>query len=31
MSASTEEVASSAQILSNMTNEMIEEVNKFKV
>ena len=31
MNASTEEVAAAAQILSNMTNEMIEEVNKFKV
>ncbi|MBD7912162.1 methyl-accepting chemotaxis protein [Clostridium cibarium] len=31
MNASTEEVAASAQILNNMTNEMIEEVNKFKV
>ena len=31
MNASTEEVASAAQILNNMTNEMIEEVDKFKV
>lgn len=31
MNASTEEVAAAAQMLSNMTNEMIEEVNKFKV
>lgn len=31
MNASTGEVASSAQILNRMTNEMIEEVNKFKV
>ena len=31
MSASTEEVASAAQTLTSMTNEMIEEVNKFKV
>lgn len=31
MNASTEEVASAAQILNNMTNQMIEEVNKFKV
>ncbi len=31
MNASTEEIASAAQILNNMTNQMIEEVNKFKV
>ena len=31
MSASTEEVASAAQMLNSMTNEMIEEVNKFNV
>jgi methyl-accepting chemotaxis protein len=31
MNASTEEVAASAQILSTMTNEMLEEVNKFKL
>jgi len=31
MNASTEEVASAAQILNSMTNEMIEEVNKFQV
>ncbi len=31
MNASTEEVAAAAQILSSMTNEMIEEVDKFKV
>ena len=31
MNASTEEVASAAQILNSMTNEMIEEVNKFNV
>jgi methyl-accepting chemotaxis protein len=31
MTAATEEVAAAAQILSNMTNEMINEVNKFKV
>ncbi|OPJ61829.1 methyl-accepting chemotaxis protein [Clostridium chromiireducens] len=31
MNASTEEVASAAQILNSMTNQMIEEVNKFKV
>lgn len=31
LSASTEEVASAAQILNSMTNEMIEEVNKFNV
>ncbi|WP_029451213.1 methyl-accepting chemotaxis protein [Clostridium algidicarnis] len=29
--AATEEVAASAQMLSNMTNEMLQEVNKFKV
>jgi methyl-accepting chemotaxis protein len=28
--ASTQEVSSSAQILNNMTNEMMEKVNKFK-
>ena len=31
MNAATEEVASAAQILSTMTNEMIKEVNKFKI
>ncbi|NRT04628.1 methyl-accepting chemotaxis protein [Clostridium beijerinckii] len=31
MNASTEEVASAAQILNSMMNEMIEEVDKFKV
>jgi methyl-accepting chemotaxis protein len=31
MTAATEEVAAAAQILSSMTNEMINEVNKFKV
>jgi len=31
MSASTEEVALSSQILNKMTNEMMNEVNKFKV
>jgi len=31
MTAATQEVAAAAQILSNMTNEMINEVNKFKV
>ncbi|MFT8349572.1 methyl-accepting chemotaxis protein [Clostridium saccharoperbutylacetonicum] len=31
MNASTEEVASAAQILNSMTNEMLVEVNKFKV
>lgn len=31
MNASTEEVVSAAQILSNMTNEMLEQVNKFKI
>jgi methyl-accepting chemotaxis protein len=31
LNASIEEVASSAQGLSNMTNKMIEEVNRFKV
>lgn len=31
LNASIEEVASSAQDLSNMTNKMIEEVNRFKV
>ena len=31
MYAATEEVASAAQILSNMTEEMTEEVNKFKL
>ncbi|MCB2295068.1 hypothetical protein LGK95_16410 [Clostridium algoriphilum] len=31
MNASTEEVVSAAQILSTMTTEMLEEVNKFKV
>jgi methyl-accepting chemotaxis protein len=31
MNASTQEVAAAAQMLSNTTNEMIEEVNKFKV
>lgn len=29
--AATEEVAQSAQLLSNMTNKMLEEVNKFKI
>ncbi|SUY48089.1 methyl-accepting chemotaxis protein McpB [Clostridium putrefaciens] len=29
--AATEEVAQSAQMLSNMTNKMLEEVNKFKI
>ena len=31
MSASIEEVASASQILNKITNEMIDEVNKFKV
>ncbi|WP_143317707.1 methyl-accepting chemotaxis protein [Clostridium sp. HBUAS56017] len=31
MNASTEEVSAAAQMLNNMTSEMIEEVNKFKV
>ncbi|MBU3144935.1 methyl-accepting chemotaxis protein [Clostridium sp. CF012] len=31
MTAATQEVAAAAQILSSMTNEMIDEVNKFKV
>ncbi|PJI08525.1 MULTISPECIES: methyl-accepting chemotaxis protein [Clostridium] len=31
MNASTKEVASSAQELNNMTNQMIEEMNKFKI
>jgi methyl-accepting chemotaxis protein len=31
MSASTEEVASSAQQLALMTNEMMEQINKFKI
>jgi methyl-accepting chemotaxis protein len=31
MTAATEEVAAAAQILSTMTNEMMEEVNKFKI
>ncbi|SFC38965.1 methyl-accepting chemotaxis protein [Clostridium uliginosum] len=31
MNASTEEVASAAQILNSMTNQMLEEVDKFKV
>jgi methyl-accepting chemotaxis protein len=31
MSASTEEVAAASQILSTMTKEMLEEVNKFKI
>ena len=31
MSASTEEVASASETLSKMTNEMINEVNKFKI
>ncbi|MGV8981052.1 methyl-accepting chemotaxis protein [Clostridium sp.] len=31
MNASTEEVVSAAKILSNMTNEMLEQVNKFKI
>ncbi|WP_160676342.1 methyl-accepting chemotaxis protein [Clostridium sp. C8-1-8] len=31
MNASTEEVAAAAQMLSSMTNDMMEEVNKFKV
>ncbi len=31
MNASTEEVAASSQILSTMTKEMLEEVNKFKI
>ena len=31
MNASTEEVSAAAQILNNMTSEMIEEVEKFKV
>ena len=31
MNASTEEVAAAAQMLSTMTNEMIKEVNKFKI
>lgn len=31
MSASTEEVAAASQTLNKMTNEMMEEVNKFKI
>ncbi|AWI05413.1 methyl-accepting chemotaxis protein [Clostridium drakei] len=31
MNATTEEVAASSQVLSNMTKEMVDEVNKFKV
>ncbi|MFA9378471.1 MAG: methyl-accepting chemotaxis protein [Lachnotalea sp.] len=31
MNASTEEIAASAQVLSNTTNEMMEEVNKFSI
>ncbi|GFZ33877.1 methyl-accepting chemotaxis protein [Clostridium zeae] len=31
MNASTEEVVAAAQILSSMTGEMLEEVNKFKI
>jgi len=31
MNASTEEVVLAAQILSTMTNEMLEQVNKFKI
>ncbi|GFP75761.1 methyl-accepting chemotaxis protein [Clostridium fungisolvens] len=31
MNASTEEVVAAAQILSTMTGEMLEEVNKFKI
>jgi methyl-accepting chemotaxis protein len=31
MNASTEEVAAAAQMLSSMTNDMMEEVNKFKI
>lgn len=31
MTAATQEVAAAAQILSSMTNEMINEVNKFKI
>lgn len=31
MSASTQEIAASSQTLSNMTKEMLEEVNKFKI
>lgn len=31
MSASTEEVAAASQLLSTMTREMLEEVNKFKI
>lgn len=31
MNSSTEEVAAAAQMLSTMTNEMIKEVNKFKI
>lgn len=31
MNASTEEIASSALILNNMTNQMIDEVDKFKI
>jgi Methyl-accepting chemotaxis protein len=31
MSASTEEVAAASQVLNNMTKEMLEEVNKFKI
>jgi|GEM_PF-3557883 len=30
-SASTEEIASSAQILTSMTKDMLQEVNKFKL
>jgi len=31
MNASTEEVASAAQILNSMTSEMLREVDKFKI
>lgn len=31
MNASTEEVVAAAQVLSNMTSEMLEQVNKFKI
>jgi methyl-accepting chemotaxis protein len=31
MNASTEEVVAAAQVLSTMTNEMLEQVNKFKI
>ena len=31
MNAATEEVVSAAQVLSTMTNEMLEQVNKFKI